>query len=383
MLEVRFFSIGCCVFFEKVLIIKIKTITCHNCYNYGAVLQTFALQQYCATEFGECEVINYIPTYMEYNSRYRYIPDRWSSSLVGRCLYRLRHHPQILSLNGRKKKFDDFMAKYLSLTKEYKTYEELCCDPPYADVYICGSDQIWNGVNYQNGKDLAFYLGFVPDDKGKIAYAASFGRASIESCFLENKISYIKELDSVSVREVDGVNILRDYAIDACMVLDPVFLINKDIWKKMISTKESSEDPYVLVYDLGQTANLSRIVERYAKNYKVIIIGKSDLKIKNTTFIKNAGPIDFLRYIYNAEYIITNSFHCLAFSIIFEKNFVALKRDEINSRIDNLLNISNIRECGYVDDINKRYDYVSIQSSMSQFIDKSKQFLCEAMCQHE
>ena len=157
---------------------KVYIITCHNVYNAGASLQAYALVTYLNNLGYEAKIIDYTPHYL---SRYRLlgINSKRYDKPVLRELY------QIVKLPGRlkkrlspKKRAYDYFTRKLPLTGNYDSYSELLSDPPLADVYIAGSDQIWNTL-FSNGKDPAFYLDFVPAGKIRAAYAASFGSDSV------------------------------------------------------------------------------------------------------------------------------------------------------------------------------------------------------------
>lgn len=358
---------------------KILTITCHNCYNYGAVLQTYALQSYLSRNYGESEVIDYVPRYMEYNSRYRYVPEKWSGSFIKKMLWYTRNHPRVFLLNGRKKRFDQFSEQYIHKTRRYSNYEELVNKTPKADVYICGSDQIWNGIDYENGKDNAFFLGFTSFGK-KISYAASFGRSYVDEAFSQNKVRYLKEFQKISVRESSGIKILEAFQIDSVKVIDPVFLLDKKEWLGITAHNPAPSKQYVLIYLLDGNSQAIDLINEYKKEYDIVVLGELSLNEKGVRNIKDAGPIEFLEYIRNAKYIITNSFHCVAFSIIFEKNFLVLKRNNsINGRIDNLLNMAGISDVVIKDDISRILDYVQIGERIGNEISFSKKFLRDAI----
>lgn len=155
---------------------KIATITCHNVYNYGASLQAYALQRYLSQEGHDVEIIDYKPYYLNSRYNWRHIPAEsrlypYKDYVGTQCIYFLLKNRKIYKTIGRKRKFDDFRQKFLTLTDNtYTSAEELRATPPQADLYIAGSDQIWNTA-CENGKDAAFYLDFGSDDTRRISYA--------------------------------------------------------------------------------------------------------------------------------------------------------------------------------------------------------------------
>lgn len=167
---------------------KIATITCHNVYNYGASLQAYALQRYLSQEGHDVEIIDYKPYYLNSRYNWRHIPAEsrlypYKDYVGTQCIYFLLKNRKIYKTIGRKRKFDDFRQKFLTLTDNtYTSAEELRATPPQADLYIAGSDQIWNTA-CENGKDAAFYLDFGSDDTRRISYAASFAVSEIAPAY--------------------------------------------------------------------------------------------------------------------------------------------------------------------------------------------------------
>ena len=172
---------------------KVGIITCHRAFNYGAVLQTYALQKFLKNHGYEVEVIDYTP---------QYIRKSYNKSILKRII-----RPLLRSYDFKKSNqvFGSFLNQEVNLTeKRYYSYEELEENPPDCDAYIAGSDQIWN-CNIENGKDDAFFLKFVPNNKIKISYAASISMDEIpqnqKNRFKEN----LKDFNHISVREQTAV----------------------------------------------------------------------------------------------------------------------------------------------------------------------------------
>ena len=170
---------------------KIKTLTTYDVYNYGASLQAYALQTYLVSIGNDVEIINYQPEYLTRKYNYKWVnpESRMSRYAATRCAYRILKYLQRQTTLGRKRKFDEFNHKVLKETKcKYRNNEELCQNPPEADLYIVGSDQVWN-VFYETGRDPVFYLDFVKDGE-KASYAASFSYLDID----DNNLRRIKSL---------------------------------------------------------------------------------------------------------------------------------------------------------------------------------------------
>ncbi len=318
---------------------KIKTITCHEVYNHGASLQEYALLKHLENLGHESETIHYKPYYLSNHFNfYRVSNERFSKNFVLKWIYILLKLPSRLKSLKRKKNFDKFSKRFIkSTTKKYTTNDELKANIPQAEAYICGSDQIWNSF-FENGKDPAFYLDFVPDSKLKLSYAASFAIEKLE----DNIKGFVKEkvnrLDFVSVRESSGKKILNDLGFsNAKQVLDPVFLLEKESWS-LLDDKTKEDKDYVFVYDFDSNPLIKKMAKKLKADYGYDIITVNELihYADKNYFLQ--GPDKFLSLIKNAQFVISNSFHAVAFSIIFQKDFVVFNRQyKINTRMRDLL----------------------------------------------
>lgn len=251
-------------------------------------------------------------------------------------LYWVLKFPSNLWNRQRKWRFDAFEAKTLRVAKgTYTTNEQLKHNLPQADAYICGSDQVWNSY-FQNGKDPAFYLDFVPNDKLKISYAASFAIDAIDPTLQDFVREKISRLDWVSVREASGVQLVRDLGIEnVTQVLDPVFLVESAYWESFVKPFTAR---YIFVYDFDTNATLRAFALQQAKARGLqIYTVNHNIRFADKNFYMH-GPDVFLSLVHGAELVLTNSFHAVAFSLIFQKPFMVFNRSEkINTRMRDLL----------------------------------------------
>lgn len=363
---------------------KIKTLTTYNVYNYGASLQAYALQQYLINQGHDVEIINYQPEYLRRKYDYRWVnpESKMSKYALTRFIYRIMKFLQRQTTLKRKAAFDNFTNKMLRQTKiKYLDYSELKKNPPEADLYIVGSDQIWN-VFYETGRDDAFFLDFVRKGK-KASYAASFSYINIDD---ENKKRIKRLLDdftAVSVREYQGVDILKEIGVESIWVLDPVFLLSIEDWKAIMCPFNKKEK-YLLVYDFEKNRKLKDFALRYAKEHKLEIYSINDtypLFYADKNF-NNAGPIDFLTMIYNCDAFISNSFHGTAFSIMFNKPVFVFNRHrhKVNSRMESLMTLFGLSDCIEPSSDNikvycKYFDYNRINSIIEKERKKSYSFI--------
>lgn len=323
---------------------KVGILTFHCAENFGAVLQAYALQTFLEQRGHEVQIIDYRPRYV--CDKYNYFDDYFKTSykkswiLFGKLL--IYNILTIEDKRKRKKGFNNFVFNFLKLTKKaYMTYEELNkgINELEIDAIVCGSDQIWN-PNVCEGLDPVYFADFTYFSGKAISYAASIGQ-SVEKEYLQEYKQYMEKLDCISVREEKCKESLQFIREDIQVVPDPVFLIEKSMWENLINEYQN-QGKYILLYLLEESEQAYQLVEKMAseKNAKVIeiVINKklSNRKRKFNTYA-SCAPMEFVALIKNAEFVVTNSFHATAFSIIFNKEFCAVRHSVRTERIENLL----------------------------------------------
>ncbi|RIX52627.1 polysaccharide pyruvyl transferase family protein [Paenibacillus nanensis] len=373
---------------------KICTITCHRVYNHGASLQAYGLMKYLKNSGHDVEIIDYRPEYLSNHYRLSNVANpRWEKNRLLKWTYLTLKLPGRLISLRRKKAFDRFDKKYLSITDTcYRTNDELKQKPPAAEAYICGSDQIWNSL-HQNGKDPAFYLDFAPSQKIKASYAASFATDSIAEPLKKVVKERVERLDGVAVREKSGVKILRDLGIHrAITVLDPVFLLDQTEWDK-ISSGSYKED-YILIYDFDNSELIKKIALELKEltGYKIYCVNPGKQRYADKMF-RYVGPDSFISLIRDAKFVVSNSYHAAVFSLIYEKDFVIVNRTEaINTRMRDLLDDLNLnsRLTNHeykAEELLKKIDYSVVKEMIKTKKMSSKsyldQLLVQGMVQHE
>lgn len=355
----------------------IRTITCHQSSNYGAVLQAYALLHYLQSLGHDAKVIDYRPPYMSLSHR---IPPRYNHFGI-RKLYLLSKLPGDMKGWRRHRAILPFYNQYISATdSQFVSVEQLQANPPDADMYIAGSDQIWNTL-FQNGKDSAFYLDFgLP--KRKISYAASFATESLvpgTEVFVAKGLS---NFDAISVRESSGLEILKGLGCEGRIVVDPVFLLSKNQWDQFDNLKIENER-FILTYDFERRKSIiGRIAKRlaFASGCKIYSVSPFRHGYADKSFV-NVGPDIFISLIKHAQCVICNSFHGIAFSMIYGKDFFLVNRkDGLNVRMRDLLNRygighrmigENASDAQMLTVIN----YEAVNQQLERDIEESKQFL--------
>lgn len=359
---------------------QIKTITCHDVYNHGASLQAYALQTYLESLGHSVEIIDYKPDYLSGHYRLWTVDNPVFDKPFIKQLYLLAKLPGRLISLKRKRLFDYFTQKYLKLSSHrYYSNEKLKEDPPKADVYIAGSDQIWNTL-FQNGRDAAFYLDFAPRTSKRIAYAASFATEDIVEDYKPFVKKMLQNFDYISIRERCSLPLLCSLGReDGVAVCDPVFLLSKAQWEELLPQGQS-EERYLLVYDTESSVSFRNIALRIAKEEGLKIYNVSGFRIGYANKdLWASSPLDFVQLIRDAEYVVSNSFHATAFSIIFERNFCVINRSEdINERMRSLLLNYHLTErlvTNYSVTLLDKIDYIKVKILLETDVNNSKEFI--------
>lgn len=381
---------------------RIRTITCHDVGNYGASLQAYSLMRHLQGMGHDVKIIDYLPDYKPpchslatfYNSGraalvYRYAP--WLKPLM--AFWQNRRE---LRFQKRRRAFDAFKARCLDTTERaYRNNGELAeamaggqrgGGDLDADLYIAGSDQIWNPY-YGNGLDPAYYCAFVADPSRCISYAASFGKAILSPAEREFIRPQLANFRALSVRETTGVEIARSMGYDACQVVDPVFLTSREDWERLAVRPRT--EGYVLVYDfLHNDPRIERLACALARErgLKIVAVNDKGRLAYADRNVSDAGPAEFLGYIRNASHVVAASFHAAAFSVIFERDFYIfpMKGHGNSSRMTDFLRSVGL-ERRFIDGeavgSDAPIDFAPVRNALATQVDASKQWLASQVRQ--
>lgn len=312
---------------------KINTITLHGAHNFGAMLQAFALKDYLSQQGHEVSIIDFLhPSVTEHN---RHVKFSTNPKTLVRSAMAL---PAFFFWKRRFQKFEAFKNETMNLTRRYTSIAEVQNDPPQADAYICGSDQIWNPERNFNP---LYMLDFGDSVVKRISYAASLGVDSASEEKLKELGEYLDRFDAISVRETSGAQLVAKAGKKAEVVVDPSLLLDQDQWKK-IAVPYTGTGKYILTYCLEESEEFNAVLKKVADEtgLPVVRVGGA---VKNRItpvnhFIRDAGPYEFLGLLLNAEYIVTNSFHGTAFALNLGKPLVGIRHSCRNARMTTLLN---------------------------------------------
>lgn len=366
--------------------IKIGILTFQWADNYGGLLQCFALKNYLNNQGYEATVINYWPSYA-LTGRSTRIGQQAVKKQFGKSVWPNRKQMLKKILLGRycyekqiTEKDDLFRKKYLTANQSVcfdgKDIEQII---GVLDVLICGSDQIWN-PNLTGGRfDENYFLGFPGSKAIRLSFAASLG-VSLNPKWEREFQTLLSGLRYISTRERSLAELIQTkFGLSATAVLDPVFLLEAQDWNQLLPKKKKKE-PYILVYSIHRGTEIVSAANWLSEktNLPLHIIG-SRRRYKNARYFLTCSVEEFLHQFKNADYILTNSFHGTAFSLIFQKNFITILESEKPTRMIDLLTDIGLAERIYTDNsrevILEAPDYVHANVILRQKIQESKAFL--------
>ncbi|MDO5381701.1 MAG: polysaccharide pyruvyl transferase family protein [Eubacteriales bacterium] len=362
---------------------RIGILTFHNAHNYGAVLQAYALKTWLEHNSKyEVEIINYKNKVIQKKYNYSLVVYIGKKDLFFPWRWKILWDKLCFIKNAQKQwavqweKFDDFITDNLIIDNDSEVSAGEWFD---YDLIILGSDQIWE-KKATLGYDKV-YFGDIKTKAKIISYAASMSDINLN----ENDVMYIKnklnKLDAISVRE----DTIQDFLInilnkDVFKVLDPTLLLDKCEYQKLSrKVNNMPYEKYVLVYYVNEDKGLEQYIKKLKKNncINIIEIHYYNKKKYNPVFqLSDVGPGEFLYLIDNASFVITNSFHGVAFSIIYNKNFYTYyKKNDRAESLMNVLGIYNrnqyIKESSSFDEI----DYIKVNNQIRELRKNSENFL--------
>lgn len=314
---------------------KIGILTYHAAHNYGAMLQAYALQKFLQNNHKDTvKIVDYRPSADKDASRILQKPTSFKQLVL--FIIQLVYYRQ---LKKKYHSFQEFFDVYLDKTKRFFSFNQLKEESAEFDMYITGSDQTFS----PRSKFVdVFYLDFCQDNQIRAAYAPSFGFNHIP----DDKVDKIKELlmkyKFLSVRETGGCNLVENLTgVKVPSVLDPVYLLQPEEWSSIARPVRLKFSSFILCYALIGTKKQMDIANKIKEmtGLPVVIITHSVWPRTNADItVNHAGPLEFLWLFKNAKYVVTDSFHGTAFSLLFKKSFfIYIAYKEKSERIISLL----------------------------------------------
>lgn len=344
-------------------IYKSATLTFHYVENYGAVLQAFALQ-YKIKELGhENVILNYKSKSLTNSFSLNALKVKGIVRyILGICYWIVRRL--------RKPKFDKFRSS-MNITSPISKHN---LTKLYYDKYIVGSDQVWNH-NLVN-EDQTYMLKFVRQKDKKASYAASFGFEKLDDDKKDIYRKMLQDFNYINVRESSALNIVKDLVDKkVSLTLDPTFLLTKECWKKL-SEERLINEKYLFTYQVTSSRNLVKYTKNIKKYYrkKIVSVPFPIGGIMLAKIDMTAGPREWLSYLQYCEMLITDSFHGVALSIIFNVPFKVIL-EGVPARITNLLKLFDLQNHIVRDtnDINleQNYNWRKVNDKISYYRENS------------
>ena len=372
--------------------------------NYGSKLQALATVKMLDGLGIDYEIIRYNKKTLKFFIKslprffnWVFLNDRY---LQFQRAIEFKKHPEIKTLvEIRNKAFDSYDRCFENnLSRVYGSYDELKAECPkrYDSLLTC-SDQLWSPSALGSG----FYnLMFAHEDALKVSWASSFGVGKIPWYQIGRTKKYLNRIQHISMRENRGAEIVKALTNrDVPVLMDPVFVFDKNEWNDLVSVNAPEWDRYIFCYFLGDNPEHRHAAKELSEKtgLKIVTLRHLDEYVPQDENFGDIAPYDvdperFLNILRNATYICTDSFHGTAFSIIFEKKFIVFNRynnsssNSKNSRIDSVCanvglndrrytNIENIVEM-----MEKDIDYSSVSSELKKYQENTKQYLKNALC---
>lgn len=341
---------------------KVAIVSCYFQPNYGSMLQAYATQEILNFMGIPNETVNIDGFKQEIRkTKIKYFLSRITSKdvvmdklgYVRLAVKKKLDRKFAYNLKLRNRRFYEFSQSHFNVSKKYSSISEIgLCASSYV-AFLVGSDQLWLPSNI--AADY-YTLNFVPDATRKIAYATSFGVASLPKKQADAAKRFLPRINFLSVRELSGKQLIKTLTgLDAKIVCDPTLLLSKTQWNNLIVDRTIIKGKYIFCYFLGNNS-LSRKCAEFLKKktgYQIVALQQIDMYIKEDEVFGDKtpysiDPADFVNLIRHAEFVCTDSFHGTVFSIINHKQFFTFRRFtkkttmSTNNRMDSLLDILSL-----------------------------------------
>ena len=369
---------------------SVGLITMHRVLNAGSALQAYALQRKVQELRYNCEIIDYVFP----NSRYL-----GEESLLNRTKKKMRLFMKNVLFGFsdfvRRRRFQAFYDRYFSLSpRTYATCEDIHNNPPTYDIYLTGSDQVWNPLHVKD--DTTFLLSFCKEkNASRISFASSFSTARIPENLKDLYAEYLASYNRISVRENSGISLIKGLTgKKAEVVCDPTLLLDGNEWGELAENSLIQiEQPYILAYKLTYAFNpypqIDKMIAQIQAQLKLPVVylyGRlADYRKNNARVIKNAGPCEFIGLFKQANFVVTTSLHGTAFALNFSVPFYSVieNKPEKDSRILSLLGLAGAHDRALtIDDDDIKVgpmDYTPITQALIKLRNRSSAFLREAL----
>lgn len=356
-------------------------LTFNRALNYGAALQALALKDVCEDLGYEVHIVNYLKDTVEQNVS----PFRTFAAATNKKAAAFKLVRGMMSYSSdlkRKKAFEDFRKNYLAESAVCTTAAEVAALG--YDAYISGSDQIWN-YNITGGEFDPVYFGQIPSDSQCVIYA---GSAQDTPFPLDKELEFRAMLEKiscpVSIREAKLARYVEKLTgVQHPVVLDPTLLAGRAFVDKLIRS-EKPHHPYILIYQIDANPATDVSVKNLEKKFGCKVYTMTTPRLGSVHGRKGeAGPEEFLTLLKNAEFLVTNSFHGIALSLLLEKKFYVYDNGGVMTRIDSILSAVGLddRKIKMISDIDPRKEiaYEPVRKTLAAMRESSRSFLIDAL----
>ena len=347
---------------------KIALLTMHQVKNYGSVLQTLATKALFESYDYNVEVIDFRRKWETPFGYWFCIPEKNAKDVLRQIMYFPSKVIQYFV-------FGRFLKDYIKLTPNvYTCANDFKKYPIQADVFCTGSDQVWNS-GWNHGVIEEYYLSFT-DSPNKIAYAASIGKNEIDNFEKEQVIPYLKKYKYITVREKSSVELINSMIGDgAQLVLDPTLQITRANWEELIDCRKRIRSNYVLLIQLNRNHEFDEYAIKFAKKHNknllrlCLRVDQMVLPGKSVIIPKVEDYINLIKY---ADFVLTDSFHAISFSLNFGKQFLCVLPSTYSTRLKSILDLTMLTN--RIVENYQVYDYTPIDyERVNSIIDLARQ----------
>lgn len=365
---------------------RIGIVTFHRSHNYGSVLLAYAMVKVLESFRLEAKVIDY----QHPESRLMYDFVLWNPhKTIGQNLHSFISQGILGRFKKRRKNFYSFVENNIPLTQKYKRRSDI---KEHFDYLVCGSDQIWN-PDAGDSRDDIYFLDFGEDTVSKFSYAASSGSRRFHSVNKENTRSILSSFKKIGVREQFMKDYIRDaFRLESTVNPDPTLLVSSSEWSNLEETVGNLPPEYLLVYTLENEEQVVNTASSIGSRLGLPVVHinnganvRANEKDGADISLFEISPGQFLWLFHHASFIVSNSFHGNAFSIIYRKDFLCPVSDFRDTRIENLHNrvgleqSRQIRSATEFSADNRHIDYTVLEDKIEGFRKEGFDFIKECL----
>ncbi|MBP5288829.1 MAG: polysaccharide pyruvyl transferase family protein [Clostridia bacterium] len=350
-----------------------------NFTNYGSALQTWALHQAIKKTGNTPVLVDYCPDILADKDPLNPFGNMWDKDEESKRMVELT----MPAIRTNYEKFDRFYRERFTRTKDSYTsrnFREIAKEK--LDGFVCGSDTIFCPDEF--GFDDGFYAQY-PEMRGRsVSYAASFGDPHFSEEDYATLNARLQNFKALGIREEQMIPYLREHtAVPVERTIDPTLLLTADEYEPITASLQMKEK-YLLVYARRYSPRMEDFAERLARQngWKIVDISLRAVNAERGHVMRyDAGVEEFLSLVKNAEYVVTNSFHGMIFSVQFRRPFVVFSREQCDNKIEELLNLFGIRDRMLITGAEtfREIDYDAVHSNIAVAGKRSFEFLMKEL----